>query len=72
MGSDTKIILAIFGVGLTLAGLLLQQTGGIRADVANLRDDVADLRERVTRIETLLEYALPQPADPPTERLPGE
>ena len=61
MGSDTKIILAIIGVGLTLAGLLLQQTGGIRADVANLRDDVADLRERVTRIETLLEYALPQP-----------
>lgn len=72
MGRDTKIILAIIVLGLTLAGLLLQQTGGIRTDVANLRDDVANLRERVSRIETLLEYALPQPADPPSERMPGE
>lgn len=72
MGSDTKIILAIIGVGLTLAGLLLQQIGGIRSDVADLREDVTDLRERVTRIETLLEYALPQLIDPPSEQLPEE
>ena len=79
MGSDTKIILAIIGVGLTLAGLLLQQTGAIRGDLADLRGDVADLRDDVTdllelveRMETFLEYALPQLIDPPTEQLPDE
>ncbi|MDE0372537.1 MAG: hypothetical protein OXI73_08340 [Rhodospirillales bacterium] len=44
----------------------------MRDDMADLREDVTDLRERVTGMETLLEYALPQPADTPTERLPGE
>ena len=76
MGSDTKIILAIIGVGLTLAGLLLQQTGAIRGDLADLRGEVADLRDDVTdllelveRMETFLEYALPQLIDPPLPSL---
>ena len=43
----------------------------LRTDVDELRDDMADLSERVTRIETLLEYALPLPSDPPSERTPG-
>ena len=106
MSGDTRIILAIVGVGLALAGLILQQmngfgsniavlrddmgvlrddveglrtevTGlrsevaGLRTEVRELRDDVADLRERVTRIETLLEYALTLPSDPPSEQPPG-
>ncbi len=85
MSGDTRIVLAIIGVGLGLAGLILQQMSGFRADMAvlradvavlrtevdELRDDMADLSERVTRIETLLEYALPLPSDPPSERTPG-
>ena len=92
MSGDTRIILAIIGVGLGLAGLILQQMSGfggniavvredmavlrndvavLRSEVSELRDDVADLRERVTRIETLLESALPLPSDPPSEQPPG-
>lgn len=85
MSGDTRIVLAIIGVGLGLAGLILQQMSGFRAEVAvlrndvavlrsevsELRDEVADLRERVTRIETLLEYALSLPSDPPSEQPPG-
>jgi len=92
MSGDTRIILAIIGVGLGLAGLILQQMSGFRADMAVLRADVAVLRadvavlrtevnelrddltglsERVTRIETLLEYALPLPSNPQSEQPPG-
>ena len=85
MSGDTRIILAIIGVGLGLAGLILQQMSGFRADMAvlhadvavlrtevnELRDDLTDLSERVTRIETLLEYALPLPSNPQSEQPPG-
>jgi len=85
MSGDTRIILAIIGVGLGLAGLILQQMSGFRADMAVLRADVAVLRtevnelrddltglsERVTRIETLLEYAIPLPSNPQSEQPPG-
>ena len=79
MGSDTKIILAVIAVGLTLAGLLLQQTGAIRGDLADLRGEVADLRDDVTDLlelvesmETFLKYTLPQLIDHPTEQSPEE
>ena len=32
---------------------------------ASLSGDIAELSERVARIETLLQYIVPRPADPP-------
>ena len=36
---------------------------------ASLSGDIAELSERVARIETLLQYIVPRPADPPDAEL---
>ena len=36
---------------------------------ASLSSDIAELSERVARIETLLQYIVPRPADPPDAEL---
>jgi hypothetical protein len=46
---------AIIGVGVSLALLLYQFTGGLRSEVAGIRSDIADLRERMAHVEGVLE-----------------
>ena len=68
-----KEIWTIIGVGLVLAGLILNQGWGLRADfkagqsslqaqIAELRAGQADLQQRVARIEGLLQGMLPSMA----------
>ena len=65
-----KEIWTIIGVGLVLAGLILNQGWSLRAEfnagqsslqaqIAELRDGQADLQQRVARIEGLLQGMLP-------------
>ncbi len=67
----------VIGTGIALAALLLQQAGGLRADIRDVRQDVrgirsdlADVRERLSTVETQLQYALPAPTDNSTESVP--
>jgi hypothetical protein len=46
--SETSILLAIFGTGIALAGLILP-------DLRSMKRDIADLRERMARLEGLFE-----------------
>ena len=46
--SATYIIVAIFGTGIALAGLILP-------DLRSMKRDIADLRERMARLEGLFE-----------------
>lgn len=46
--SETYILVAIFGTGIALAGLILP-------DLRSMKRDVADLRERMVRLEVLFE-----------------
>ena len=55
-------IIAILGVGVALAGLILNGQRGLRADIAGLRGEIAEiraeiaqLRERMAHLEGLLE-----------------
>ena len=68
-----KEIWTTIGVGLVLAGLILNQGWGLRADfnegqsslqaqIAELRAGQADLQQRVARIEGLLQGMLPSVA----------
>ena len=65
-----KEIWTIIGVGLVLAGLILNQGWSLRAEfnagqsslqaqIAELQDGQADLQQRVARIEGLLQGMLP-------------
>ena len=57
-----KEIWTIIGVGLVLAGLILNQGWELRADIAELRAGQADLQQRVAGIEGLLQGLLPSMA----------
>lgn len=53
---------AIIGVGISLALLLYQFTGGlrgeiggIRGEIVGIRGEIGDLRERMARVEGMLE-----------------
>jgi hypothetical protein len=46
--SETSILLAIFGTGIALAGLILP-------DLRSMKRDIADLREGMARLEGLFE-----------------
>jgi len=46
--SETYILVAIFGTGIALAGLILP-------DLRSMKRDIADLRERMARLEGLFE-----------------
>ena len=60
-------------IGVALAGLVLHQAGGFRTELREVRSDIVDLGERVARIETRLEYILPQPPLPePALETPAE
>ena len=55
-------IIAILGVGIALAGLILNGQRGLRAEIAGLRGEIAEvraevaqLRERMAHLEGLLE-----------------
>ena len=48
-------IIAILGVGIALAALILRLHATLRDDVRELRRDQSDLRDRVSRLEGLLE-----------------
>ena len=80
-----KEIWTIIGVGLVLAGLILNQGWSLRADfnagqsslqaqIAELRDGQADLQQRVARIEGLLQGMLPSIAfvDPASLQAGGD
>ena len=45
---DAYILIAIFGTGIALAGLILP-------DLRSMKRDIADLRERMARLEGLFE-----------------
>lgn len=71
--ANVKEIWTTLGVGLVLAGLILNQGWSLRADInavqsslqaqiAELRDGQADLQRRVARIEGLLQGMLPSVA----------
>ena len=45
---------AIISVGIVLAGLVLQQSNGIRGEIGSMRRDIADLQTRLTKVETTL------------------
>ena len=57
-----KEVWTIIGVGLVLAGLILNQGWALRADIAELRAGQADLQQRVASIEGLLQGMLPSMA----------
>lgn len=46
---------AILGVGVSLALLLYQFTGGLRGEIGQVRGEIADLRERMAKLEGLFE-----------------
>ena len=46
--SETSILLAIFGTGIALAGLILP-------DLRSMKRDIADLGQRMARLEGLFE-----------------
>ena len=55
-------IMAILGVGVALAGLILTSVRGLRGEIAGLRGEIAEvraevaqLRERMAHLEGLLE-----------------
>ena len=55
-------IIAILGVGVALAGLILTSVRGLRGEIAGLRSDLAEIRgeigkfrERMAHLEGLLE-----------------
>ena len=48
-------IIAILGVGVTLAGLILTSVRGLRGEIAEIRSGVAQLRERMAHLEGLLD-----------------
>ena len=48
-------IVAVLGVGVALAALILRLHTTLRDDVRELRRDQSDLRDRVSRLEGLLE-----------------
>ena len=48
-------IIAILGVGIALAMLILRLHSTLREDFRELRRDQADLRDRLSRLEGLLE-----------------
>ena len=48
-------IIAILGVGVALAGLILTSVRGLRGELAEIRGEIAQLRERMAHLEGLLE-----------------
>ena len=48
-------IIAVLGVGVALAALILRLHTTLRDEVRELRRDQSDLRDRVSRVEGLLE-----------------
>ena len=48
-------MIAILGVGVALAGVILTATRGLREDISDLRGEVGELRERMAHLEGLLE-----------------
>ena len=48
-------IIAILGVGIALAGLILNGQRGLRGGIAEVRSEVAQLREHMAHLEGLLE-----------------
>ena len=58
----TPEMIAILGVGITLAGMILhgkhetnRAIADVRQEIASLRKEMADLRERMARVEGLFE-----------------
>ena len=43
-----SVLTAIVAVGVTLAGLILTATRGLRQDIKELRGEIGELRERMT------------------------
>ena len=48
-------MIAILGVGVTLAGMILTSSRGLRQDISDLCGEVGELRERMAHLEGLLE-----------------
>ena len=46
---------AIIGVGVSLALLLYQFTGGIRGELADIRERLSHVEQRLSRVEGMLE-----------------
>ena len=72
----TPEIYTIIAVATALAGLALNGQRYTANSIAELRKDlnalseqvhrdIAELSERLARVETLLQYIVPRPADPP-------
>ena len=51
----TPEILTIIGIGIALAGLILNGQRVLRAEITGLRAEVGQLRERMAHLEGLLE-----------------
>ena len=48
-------LIAIIGVGVTLAGLILNGQHNLRNEIGGLREEINGLRERMAHLEGLLE-----------------
>lgn len=58
--------MAIIGVGIALAGLILRQGARLDKRVDKLVGDLADVRDRLSRLEGLIEGLFrPRPVMPP-------
>ena len=55
MSPITPELIAIVGVGATLAGMILTGQRALRGEMAQLRDQIGKLRERMAHLEGLLE-----------------
>ena len=44
-------LMAIFGTGIALAGLIIVSNRGLRFEIAGLREDLKQISDRVARIE---------------------
>lgn len=67
-------VIAILGVGVSLAALILSgqrslrsEIQTVRADIAALREDVHALAERVARLEGAVPFLRPRPLPAPEE-----
>ena len=57
MGGDTRITLAFIGVGLGLAGLILQQMSGFGGRITVACDDIGILRDGIQMVCSSTDHA---------------